>query len=364
MKFASDIKLVLEDGSEFLGKSFGYPTSVSGEVVFNTAMTGYTESFSDPSYNGQILVMTYPLVGNYGIPGEEVADKMLKFFESERAYITALVVTDYCEEHSHWNALQSLGEWLSKYKIPAITGVDTRAVTKLLREKGTMLGKVVYQNQDIAIQDPFERNLVDEVSCKELITYGSGQHKILLVDCGVKYNIIRYLLKEGDVSVVRVPWNYDFSKEQYDGLFISNGPGNPERCVETIQHLKKALEEDRPIMGICLGNQLMGLATGAKTFKLPYGHRSHNQPVLQNGSKCAFVTAQNHSFAIDSSTLSPEWECFYTNLNDNTNEGIRHKTKPFFSAQFHPEASSGPDDTGYLFRLFMDAVTARKAKKS
>ena len=359
MKFSSDIKLVLEDGSEFNGKSFGYEGSISGEVVFNTALSGYTESFSDPSYNGQILVMTYPLIGNYGIPNREMEYDMLKHFESEKARISALVVTDYSEQHSHWNAAQSLASWLKEYKIPAITGVDTRAITKLLREKGAMLGKVVYRNQEVTIDNPYKRHLVDEVSCKEVITHGSGKYKIVLVDCGVKFNIIRYLLAD-DVTVVRVPWDYDFTEEEMDGLFISNGPGDPARCEATIKNIAKFYKKDIPIMGICLGNQLMGLAAGAKTFKLPYGHRSHNQPVIRTGSKSAFVTAQNHSFAIDSDTIGNEWEMFYTNLNDGTNEGIRHKTKPFFSAQFHPEASSGPDDTGYLFEQFMIAVKQKK----
>lgn len=352
---AAEIKLVLEDGTEIKGKSFGYEGSVSGEVVFNTAMTGYPESLTDPSYKGQILTLTYPLIGNYGVPGNEKENDMFKFFESHIMHISALIVSDYSFEYSHWNAHKSLADWLKENKVPGIYGVDTRALTKRLREKGTMLGKVVCNNKDIELYDPNKDHLVAQVSTPQRIVYGNGKYKIVLIDCGVKNNIIRCLLNR-DTTVIRVPYDYDFSREEYDGLFISNGPGDPKDCEATIAHLSNAFKEDKPIMGICLGNQLMALASGADTYKLKYGHRSHNQPVLKVGTKKSYITSQNHGFAIDNSTLSSDWEPYFINLNDDTNEGLRHKTKPFFSSQFHPEASSGPTDSEYLFDDFLDAV--------
>ena len=352
---AKEIKLVLEDGTVFSGSSFGYEGSVSGEVVFNTSMTGYPESLTDPSYKGQILTLTFPLIGNYGVPGDEMENNLFKHFESHILHITALVVSDYSYEYSHWNAVRSLSDWLIRYKIPAITGVDTRSLTKILREKGTMLGKIVFEDKDIPLYDPNEDHLVDQVSCKDKIVYGNGKYRIVLIDCGVKNNIIRCLLNR-DTTVIRVPHDYDFSSEKYDGLFISNGPGDPKMCTKAIEHIAGAFKKDIPIMGICLGNQLMALASGADTYKLKYGHRSHNQPVLQVGTKRSFITSQNHGFAIDNKTLGPEWEPYFINLNDETNEGMRHQNKPFFSTQFHPEASSGPTDTEFLFDDFIQNV--------
>ena len=348
-------KLILEDGTWFLGKSFGYEGSVSGEVVFNTAMTGYPESLTDPSYAGQILVATFPLIGNYGVPDMVTTDGVPDFFESERIQVTALIVSDYSEEYSHWSAKQSLGNWLINNQIPGLSGIDTRQLTKIIREKGAMMGKIVFGGNDPGFHDPNTDNLVAKVSTEKVITYGNGKTRILLVDCGVKYNIIRHFLKR-DTTVIRVPWDFDYSKESYNGLFISNGPGNPKMCETTINHLSESLKKDIPIFGICLGNQLLALASGADTYKLKYGHRSHNQPVLQCGTNKAFVTSQNHGFAIDNHTLSREWEPFFVNLNDGTNEGIRHKTRDVFSVQFHPEASSGPTDSEYLFDDFLRVV--------
>jgi carbamoyl-phosphate synthase small subunit len=349
------LKLVLEDGTVFHGKSFGHEKSVSGEVVFNTSMTGYPESLTDPSYKGQILVLTYPLIGNYGVPDGSLENDLQKNYESYAMHISGLIVSDYSSNYSHWNAEKSLGAWLKESGIPGIFGIDTRQLTKILREKGTMLGKIIYDDQDVPMYNPNQDNLVAKVSVKEKKVFGTGKYKIVLIDCGVKYNIIRNLIKR-NATVILVPWNYDFTSEKYDGLFISNGPGDPKQCTTTIENLRKAFRIEKPIYGICLGNQLMALASGADTYKLKYGHRSHNQPVIKKGTNKAYITSQNHGYATDNSTLSEDWEPLFINLNDETNEGIQHKSKPFFSSQFHPEASSGPTDTEFLFDIFMDTV--------
>lgn len=354
-------KLILEDGTTLRGKSFGFESSTAGEVVFNTAMTGYPESLTDPSYKGQILVLTYPLIGNYGVPVEKYENDLPTDFESDRVHISGLIISDYSFKFNHWNAEQSLGDWLKEQKIPALYDIDTRALTKHIREKGSMLGKIVFEDEPIEFYDPNEDNLVAQVSISEKRTYGNGKNKIMLVDCGVKTNIIRCLLNL-DTTIVRVPWDYDFTEEDYDGLFITNGPGNPEKCDVTINNLQKALKREEPIFGICLGNQLLALAAGAKTYKLKYGHRSHNQPVMQVGTDKAYITSQNHGFAIDNDTLGSDWEPYFVNLNDNSNEGIRHKHKPVFSVQFHPEASGGPTDTDFLFEQFMEQVKIWKEK--
>jgi len=353
------VKLILEDGTEIQGQSFGAYSSVAGEVVFSTAMTGYPENLTDPSFAGQILVLTYPIVGNYGVPGEDLYESISKIFESDKIHIAGLVVNYYSDEHSHWNAAKSLGDWLKEYNIPGIAGVDTRMLTKILREKGAMLGKIVAE-EDVPLHDPNLDNLVAQVSAPGVEHYGQGQHKIVLVDCGTKTNIIRCFL-ERDVELIRVPWDYDYSQIDYDGLFLSNGPGDPKMCEATIQHLQNALQQDKPIFGICLGSQLMGLAAGGDTFKLKYGHRSHNQPVRLAGTQRSYITSQNHGFAVDTNTLPAEWEMLFENLNDGTCEGIKHKTKPFFSTQFHPEAAGGPQDTEFMFDDFIEAVKKHKA---
>lgn len=247
-------RLVLEDGTVYEGTSFGYEKSVSGEVVFYTAMTGYPESLTDPSYKGQILVPTYPMIGNYGVPVDDERDGISKFFESDKIHCKALVISDYSSRYSHWNSQKSLGDWLKEQQIPGLFGIDTRALTQKLRDHGAMLGKILFGDENIPFYDPNKDNIVAEVSTKKIMEYGSGKYRVVLVDCGVKNNILRCLLKR-DVTVKRVPWNYDFTKEEFDGIFLSNGPGDPSRCEETIEHIRKALKGNTPIMGICLGNQ-------------------------------------------------------------------------------------------------------------
>lgn len=354
--------LILEDGTKFQGKSFGYSKSISGEVVFNTAMTGYPESLTDPSYKGQILIATYPLIGNYGVPGKGKKDQMLKYYESDKIQISGFVISDYSHAYSHWNAEKSLHDWMLENEIPGIYDIDTRELTKILREKGSMLGKIITEDSDCEFFDPNKLNLVSEVSTTEKQIYGNGKYRIVLIDCGVKNNIIRHFLKR-DTTIIRVPWDYDISKEEYDGLFISNGPGDPVKCDITIQNISQAFQKGQPIFGICLGNQLMALASGASTYKLKYGHRSHNQPVLHIESQRGYITSQNHGFAVDNATLSSNWKPLFVNLNDETNEGFKHTQKPFFSTQFHPEASSGPTDTEFLFDLFIDEIKKYKGDK-
>ena len=356
-------KLTLEDGTVFAGKSFGSEKSVAGEVVFYTAMTGYPESLTDPSYTGQILVSTYPMIGNYGVPFNKKENGIHMFYESHKLHITGLIVSDYSFEFSHWNAERSLSDWLKEAEIPGIFDIDTRALTKILREKGSMLGKIEFEEETTDFYDPNKENLVAIASCKEKEVYGDGDYKVVLIDCGVKNNIMRCLL-DRNATVIRVPWDYDFTNEEFDGVFISNGPGDPALCDITVKHIKSVIGVEKPIMGICLGNQLLARAAGAETYKLKYGHRSHNQPVLLQGTNKCYITSQNHGFAVETKTLPEDWEPLFTNVNDETNEGIRHKTKPFFSTQFHPEASSGPTDTEFLFDDFMSSVEKYKANNS
>ena len=381
-----NVTLILDDGSRFHGKSFGYEKPVAGEVVFNTAMTGYPESLTDPSYAGQLMTLTYPLVGNYGVPPFTIEPNGLAtFMESERIHAEAIIVSDYSEDFSHWNAVESLADWLKREQVPGITGIDTRELTKVLREHGVMMGRIVFDdveneidNSQLTIDNYEDVNYVDRVSCKEIIVYTGKESplhfpittptaqlncqlstvncqlkRVVLLDCGVKSNILRCLLKR-DVEVIRVPWDYDYNELEFDGLFISNGPGDPDTCDAAVQNIRRAMKNEKlPIFGICMGNQLLSKAGGAKIYKLKYGHRSHNQPVRMVGTERCFITSQNHGYAVDNTTLTEDWEPLFINMNDGSNEGIRHKTKPWFSAQFHPEAASGPTDTEFLFDEFV-----------
>ena len=352
-----DVTLVLSDGTKFKGKSFGSEKPVAGEVVFNTAMMGYPESLTDPSYAGQLMTLTYPLVGNYGVPPFTVEENGLAtFMESDKIYAQAIIVSDYSEAYSHWNAKESLADWLKREGVPGITGIDTRELTKVLREHGVMMGQIIFDDEpdNIPTAEYEGVNWVDKVSCKDVVRYNEGAgRKVVLVDCGVKNNIIRCLIKRG-VEVIRVPWNYDYTDMAFDGLFLANGPGDPDMCVEV---LKKQMSASRkPICGICMGNQLLAKAGGATIYKLKYGHRSHNQPVREVGTNRCYVTSQNHGYAVDAATLGNDWRELFVNMNDGSNEGIRHLSHPWFSSQFHPEACSGPVDTEFMFDRFIETL--------
>ena len=355
-----NVTLVLEDGTEFRGKSFGYEQPVAGEVVFNTAMMGYPESLTDPSYAGQLMTLTYPLVGNYGVPPFTIApDGIATFMESDKIYASAIIVADYSEEYSHWNAVESLADWLKREHVPGITGIDTRQLTKVLREHGVMMGKILFDDQpDNIPQADYEGvNFVDKVSCKEVIRYNEGAgKKVVLVDCGVKNNIIRCLINRG-VEVIRVPWNYDYTGMDFDGPFLGNGPGDPDMCEDAVNIIRKQMSLSRkPICGICMGNQLLAKAGGASIYKLKYGHRSHNQPVMEVGTTRCYITSQNHGYAVDAKTLGSDWKELFVNMNDGSNEGICHKENPWFTSQFHPEACSGPVDTEFMFDRFVEKL--------
>lgn len=342
-------KLVLESGEVFPGSSPDWQEgSYFGEVVFSTGMTGYVESLTDPSYAGQILTFTYPLIGNYGVPSSET-------WESEKIQ-AAGVVTGWTNPFpSHWDSEASFLEWLKQQKVPLITGVDTRQLTKLLRKKGVALGAICMDKAPRKFSDPNASHLVKKVSLPAKQVYGSGTKKIIAVDCGMKENILRCLMKF-PIQIVRVPYNYDYSGDEYDGLFISNGPGNPAVCKETIAILKKNLGRKKPLMGICLGAQLLALAIGGKTYKLKFGHRGQNHPCMDLERKVAILTSQNHGYAIDEKSLPRDWKVLFRSLNDNSVEGIAHKKHPFFAVQFHPESHPGPTDAFYLFEKFTEML--------
>ncbi len=359
--------LVLEDGTFFLGKGFGASTKLSGEVVFSTSMVGYPEALTDPSYRGQILTLTYPLVGNYGVPSYDLNLGLPLYFESSQIQPSGLIIHELCEKPYHWASTRTLDQWLQDEKIPGISGIDTRRLTKKLRTHGVMLGviKVCDESEELnleallleakCIPDPNLTDLVREVSVKAPIQYNvGGKLTVALIDCGVKNNIIRNLLRRG-INVVRVP--YDMSAKDIlayapDGVFISNGPGDPKKCDKTIDSVRKLVDEV-PIMGICLGAQILTLSQGGDTYKLKFGHRSQNQPALDLKTNRCYITTQNHGYAVDFDCFSKtSMDCWFINANDKTVEGVRHKTRPAFAVQWHPEASPGPYDTEFLFDEF------------
>jgi carbamoyl-phosphate synthase small subunit len=361
--------LILEDGSHFFGHGFGAVKKVSGEIVFSTSMVGYPEALTDPSYKGQILTLTYPLVGNYGVPPYDLELGIPRYFESESIKATGLVIHELCEKPYHWASTKTLDEWLKNENIPGIYGIDTRKLTKKLRVKGVMLGILqVYEEGEEPnlekllkevdeVPDPNLRDLVGEVTVKEPVHHEVGGNKVVaLIDCGVKHGILRNFLKRG-INVVRVPYNFS-AKEilEYDPtcVVISNGPGDPKKCVKTIECVRELVEEDVPVMGVCLGVQILALAMGGDTFKLKYGHRSQNQPVLNLETGRCYITTQNHGYAIDSNSLKEtNLDLLFINANDKTVEGIKHKSKPALALQWHPEAGPGPYDTEFLFDEFL-----------
>ena len=365
-------KLVLIDGEQVEGISFGASKSVSGEVVFNTGMVGYPEALTDPSYTGQILVLTSPMIGNYGVPSDAVDEfGISKFFEGSRIYISGLIVTDYSVDYSHWNAVKSLSQWLIEQGVPALYGIDTRRLTKKIRETGAILGKIEFGNDRLEFEDPNLRHLVREVSTQSIRIIGeTNRPRIIAFDCGMKYNIIRYFVHEMKVCFIMVPFDYDLQQNplniEYDGIFISNGPGDPTMCQETIASIHWAItsiEPPKPIFGICLGNQILALACGASTYKMKYGNRGMNQPCIDLRTTRCYITSQNHGFAVNTETLPIGWKELFLNANDYSNEGLIHTSKPFFSAQFHPEACGGPFDTTFLFHDFLQMVNGKVGER-
>ncbi|XP_012282439.1 CAD protein [Orussus abietinus] len=361
-----EVSLLLEDGTILPGRSFGAVVPVDGEVVFQTGMVGYSESLTDPSYHAQILVLTYPLIGNYGVPGDETDEYDLPcWFESNRIWAAGLIVGELSETPSHWRSTRTLSQWMKERNVPGIREIDTRALTKIIREKGSVLGRIVYGEPYAVsllltppISDPNKRHLVAEVSRKAPTTYNPGGHpRICVVDCGLKFNQLRCFLSRG-ARVDVVPWDHPLDVHEFDGLFLSNGPGDPSMCEATIDHIRSVLTSGtkKPIFGICLGHQLLALAVGCSSYKMAYGNRGHNQPAIHCGSGRCYMTSQNHGFAIDVSTLPGDWEPLFTNANDKSNEGIVHSSLPYFSVQFHPEHTAGPQDLECLFDIFLETV--------
>lgn len=361
-------KLIIKGGPVFNGLSFGSPNSASGEAVFTTSLVGYPESMTDPSYRGQIICFTQPLIGNYGVPSGNARDDftLLKYFESPNIQCVGIVVTDVALEYSHWTAVESLSNWCKRENVAAITGVDTRELVSYLREQGSSLARLSIGNdKSEEFYDPGLVNMVAKVTTKEPfhIPVKNAKHHVLVVDCGAKENILRCLVSRG-AEITVVPYNYPIQKvaDKFDGIFISNGPGDPIYCSETVENLKQVIKEqpDLPLMGICMGHQLLSLAAGAKTLKLKYGNRAHNIPTLDLTTGKCHITSQNHGYAVDASTLPSDYKEYFINLNDSSNEGMIHKERPIFSVQFHPEAKGGPLDSSFLFDKYFKLLDQYK----
>jgi len=357
--------LRLEDGSVYEGWSFGARSGIAGEVVFTTGMAGYPQSLTDPSYHGQILVSTYPLVGNYGVPGDEQDGWGIpRHFESGRIWASGLVVSEVCGAPSHYASERSLSDWMGAQGVPGLAGIDTRELTMRLRERGVMRGSIEVEGAAARPRQEGGPHAVATVSPARARLYNAGGGpRVALIDCGAKNNILRCLLARG--AEVRVlPWNSSLDGIEYDGVFLSNGPGDPKACTKTIATVRKALAGDKPVFGICLGAQIMGLAAGADTYKLPYGHRGQNQPCIDRTSGRCYITSQNHGYAVRAESLPAGWEVWFENGNDGTVEGIRSTEGPFCAVQFHPEGCPGPRDTEYLFDSFIAAARARAQARS
>jgi carbamoyl-phosphate synthase small subunit len=347
-------ELILEDGTRYPGTAFGAPRSVSGEVVFNTGMVGYPETLTDPSYRGQILIFTSPMIGNYGVPAGPLGLLAESAWESERIHAAGVILAELSPYHNHHTAALSLDDWLKGQNVPGIQGLDTRALTRRLRQHGAQPGQLIVQGLPPADLpgDPHPRNLVAEVSVSHPMVACQGATRIALLDCGSKRNILRALARRG-LGVTVFPWDWPIDPSGFDGFVLSNGPGDPELCWAAITTTRRLLAVGKPIFGICLGHQLLALAAGGRTYKLKYGHRSQNQPCLLAGSNRCFLTAQNHGFAVEEQSLPDDWLPWFVNANDGTNEGIRHRRLPYCSVQFHPEACPGPVDTAFLFDEFV-----------
>src|SRR3989344_4815194 len=357
MKTSKTAKLILKDGSIYEGRSFGAPKPISGEVVFATGMVGYPEALTDPSFRGQILILTSPLVGNYGVPKKE-------FWESGKIQVSGLIVCNYIDTPSHYSSTMTLSKWLKDEGIPALELENTRELTQKLRTEGAMLGKIEFKagkDKNISFEDPNLRNLVSEVSTKKIEKFGEGKHTIVVLDCGVKQNIVRRLVARG-FEVALAPWDTDVTKLEFpfSAVVISNGPGDPTKAEATIKNVKKILAKKIPTLGICLGNQILALATGGSTYKMKYGHRSQNQPCVERGTKRCYLTTQNHGFAVKK--IPKDFKEWFYNANDNSNEGIIHKKFPFMSVQFHPESSPGPLDTDFIFDYLLSRVKINEEK--
>ncbi len=361
-------RLELEDGTVLRGFGFGAVRAVAGEVVFNTAMSGYVESVTDPSYRGQILVLTYPLAGNYGVPAPRAAGSIDGPYESARIQVQGLVVQHHVLAPSHHLSSRSLGDWLTSESVPAITGIDTRTLTRRLREYGTMRGWLApdsmtrQQAHDEADERDMREGIFREVAPADAVRFAGGPLDILVVDAGAKDHIVRSLLTRG-ASVTRAPWHAELAPlaEKADGILIGNGPGDPKDLGALIAQVRGMMGSyRRPLFGVCLGNQILCLAAGGDTGKLPYGHRGVNQPVRDLLTGRCYITSQNHGYAVREDSLPAGWQPWFVNINDGSNEGIRSANAPYFSVQFHPEASPGPQDTAFLFDDFLQLAGSMK----
>ena len=364
----SDAVLLLEDGTKYFGQGFGKPSTTVGEVVFNTGMVGYTESLTDPSYGGQLLSFTYPLIGNYGVPDYSDLDEfsLPTHFESTKIQPNGIIINELCESPNHWSSTRTFDEWLKSEEITGICNIDTRSLTLKIRESGVMMGVISYEQNNVAPDSILSKaksyetfEFFKHVSTKSPKVYGNHKDNVVILDFGVKNGIIRNVLKQ-NYSAIVVPYNYSFEqimKYNPKGIIVSNGPGDPQRCTEYLDTINRICNSSIPTLGICLGHQLISLALGASTYKLQYGHRGQNKSCRDLISGRSYVTSQNHGYAVDLSSLSnTDLQPWFVNLDDDSLEGIRHKNNSCIAVQFHPEAHPGPYDTSYVFDVFFDMI--------